>query len=48
MQGEWMVTGDRYRSDDDGFHWYEGRVDDMLKVGGEWVSPIEMENSVGT
>jgi benzoate-CoA ligase len=44
MQGEWMVTGDRYRSDADGFYWYEGRADDMLKVGGEWVSPIEMEN----
>jgi benzoate-CoA ligase family protein len=44
MQGEWMVTGDRYRCDENGFYWYEGRVDDMLKVGGEWVSPIEMEN----
>lgn len=44
MQGEWMVTGDRYRVDEDGFFWYEGRADDMLKVGGEWVSPIEMEN----
>jgi benzoate-CoA ligase len=44
MQGEWMATGDRYRVDADGFYWYEGRADDMLKVGGEWVSPIEMEN----
>jgi benzoate-CoA ligase len=44
MQGEWMITGDRYRCDVDGFYWYEGRADDMLKVGGEWVSPIEMEN----
>jgi benzoate-CoA ligase family protein len=44
MQGEWMVTGDRYRCDQNGFYWYEGRADDMLKVGGEWVSPIEMEN----
>jgi len=44
MQGEWTVTGDRYRIDDDGFYWYEGRSDDMLKVSGEWVSPIEMEN----
>ena len=46
MQGEWMVTGDRYRVDDEGFYWYEGRADDMLKVGGEWVSPIEMENAL--
>lgn len=46
MRGEWMVTGDRYRVDDDGFYWYEGRSDDMLKVGGEWVSPIEIENTL--
>lgn len=46
MQGEWMATGDRYRVDADGFYWYEGRADDMLKVGGEWVSPIEMENAL--
>jgi benzoate-CoA ligase family protein len=44
MQGEWMATGDRYRVDEAGFYWYEGRADDMLKVGGEWVSPIEIEN----
>ncbi|MBI3427482.1 MAG: benzoate-CoA ligase family protein [Acidobacteria bacterium] len=44
IQGEWVVTGDRYRCDEDGLYWYEGRADDMLKVGGEWVSPIEMEN----
>jgi benzoate-CoA ligase family protein len=46
MRGEWMVTGDRYRVDADGFYWYEGRADDMLKVGGEWVSPIEIENAL--
>jgi benzoate-CoA ligase len=46
MRGEWMATGDRYRCDDDGFYWYEGRADDMLKVGGEWVSPIEIENAL--
>ncbi len=46
MQGEWMVTGDRYRVDADGFYWYEGRADDMLKVGGEWVSPLEIENAL--
>jgi benzoate-CoA ligase family protein len=41
--GEWFVTGDRYRVDDDGFYWYEGRSDDMIKVSGLWVSPIEIE-----
>ena len=44
MRGEWVVTGDICRADEDGFYWYEGRADDMIKVGGEWVSPIEMEN----
>ncbi|HKQ74830.1 MAG TPA: benzoate-CoA ligase family protein [Blastocatellia bacterium] len=46
MQGDWTATGDRYRMDEEGFYWYEGRADDMLKVGGEWVSPIEMENAL--
>ena len=44
LVGEYFATGDRYRVDDDGFYWYEGRADDMIKVGGLWVSPIEIEN----
>jgi len=43
FQGEWMRTGDLYSCDADGFHTYLGRVDDMLRVGGEWVSPAEVE-----
>lgn len=39
----WISTGDKYRQDEDGFYWYAGRADDMLKVGGLWVSPIEVE-----
>ncbi len=46
LVGEWFWTGDRYRMDEEGFYWYEGRSDDMLKVGGEWVSPIEIENTL--
>ena len=46
MRGEWTATGDRYRVDEEGFYWYEGRADDMLKVGGEWVSPIDIENTL--
>lgn len=42
--GEWMVTGDRYRRDADGYFWHAGRSDDMLKVGGIWVSPVEVES----
>jgi benzoate-CoA ligase len=41
-----VFTGDRYRQDEDGFFHYEGRSDDMLKVGGQWVSPIEVENTL--
>jgi benzoate-CoA ligase family protein len=42
--GEWFFSGDRYRVDKDGFFWYEGRSDDMIKVSGLWVSPIEIES----
>jgi benzoate-CoA ligase family protein len=41
--GEWFFSGDRYRVDEDGYYWYEGRSDDMIKVSGLWVSPIEIE-----
>ena len=44
IRGDWFLSGDRYRQDQDGYFWYEGRVDDMMKVGGLWVSPIEIEN----
>jgi benzoate-CoA ligase len=46
MQGEWLQTGDTYYRDDEGYYWYCGRSDDMFKVGGLWVSPIEIENSL--
>ncbi|WP_449539011.1 benzoate-CoA ligase family protein [Ferdinandcohnia sp. Marseille-Q9671] len=41
--GEWMYTGDKYYKDEEGYFWYSGRSDDMLKVGGIWVSPVEVE-----
>ena len=34
MKGEWLFAGDWYRVDEDGFYWYEGRADDMIKVSG--------------
>jgi len=46
LLGEWFFTGDRYRVDEDGFYWYEGRSDDMIKVSGLWVSPIEIESAL--
>ncbi len=47
MKGEWLFAGDWYRVDEDGFFWYEGRSDDMIKVSGLWVSPVEVENALG-
>jgi benzoate-CoA ligase family protein len=44
--GEWIRTGDKYWVDEDGYYWYAGRTDDMLKVGGQWVSPVEIENTL--
>jgi benzoate-CoA ligase len=44
--GEWLRTGDKYHRDEDGYYWYAGRSDDMIKVGGIWVSPVEVENAL--
>lgn len=46
MRGDWLYTGDKYHLDEDGYFWYLGRSDDMLKVGGAWVSPFEVENAL--
>ncbi len=46
MLGEWLNTGDQFFRDEDGYFFYAGRGDDMLKVGGIWVSPVEVEASV--
>jgi benzoate-CoA ligase family protein len=46
INGHWIHTGDKYYQDDDGYYWYCGRSDDMLKVGGQWVSPVEVENAL--
>jgi benzoate-CoA ligase family protein len=46
MLGEWFNTGDKYYLDQEGYFYYCGRGDDMLKVGGIWVSPIEVEDAL--
>jgi benzoate-CoA ligase family protein len=46
FQGDWTRTGDRYLRDADGYYTYAGRSDDMLKVGGIWVSPFEVESAL--
>ena len=43
MRGEWFHTGDRYIVDAAGHYVYQGRSDDMIKVGGLWVSPADVE-----
>jgi benzoate-CoA ligase len=46
MKGDWFTSGDRFRRTADGVYVYEGRSDDMLKIGGFWVSPVDMENAL--
>jgi benzoate-CoA ligase family protein len=42
--GDWCVSADKFQQDDDGYFYFCGRGDDMLKVGGKWLSPVEVEN----
>jgi benzoate-CoA ligase len=42
--GDWCNTGDQFHVDEQGYYWYHGRTDDMLKVGGVYVAPAEIEN----
>jgi 4-hydroxybenzoate-CoA ligase len=46
FRGEWTHTGDTYTRDAEGYYRYCGRSDDMLKVGGIWVSPFEVEEAL--
>jgi benzoate-CoA ligase family protein len=46
MRGRWFFTGDKYAVDADGYYWYAGRSDDLFRVSGQWVSPIEVESAL--
>jgi benzoate-CoA ligase len=46
MRGEWFFSGDKFWRDADGYFWYAGRSDDMFRVSGQWVSPIEVESAL--
>jgi len=46
LRGPWIRTGDKYRKDEEGYFWHAGRSDDMLKVSGQWVSPVEIESAL--
>src|SRR5436309_14027831 len=39
----WIYTGDRFLRDADGFHFFRGRADDLIKISGQWVYPLEVE-----
>jgi benzoate-CoA ligase family protein len=43
FSGHWCRTGDLFRIDEEGYLWFSGRSDDLLKVGGVWVAPVEVE-----
>lgn len=44
LRGGWIVSGDKFRQDGDGYWYFEGRGDDLIKAGGVYVSPLEVEN----
>ena len=46
FRGEWIFTGDRYSVDAEGYFTYQGRSDDMIRVSGLWVSPLEVETAL--
>jgi benzoate-CoA ligase len=46
--GEWTRTGDKYRCDESGWYHYHGRADDMFKVNGIYVSPVEVEDALAS
>jgi benzoate-CoA ligase family protein len=41
--GGWICTGDRFVRDRDGFYFFRGRADDLIKVSGQWVHPLEVQ-----
>ncbi|MCP4329374.1 MAG: benzoate-CoA ligase family protein [Alphaproteobacteria bacterium] len=43
MRDDWIWTGDRFVEDEDGFYFFRGRADDLIKVSGQWVYPLEIE-----
>ena len=43
MKNGWLDTGDRFVRDEDGYYFFKGRADDLVKVSGQWVYPLEIE-----
>jgi benzoate-CoA ligase family protein len=42
-EGGWIYTGDRFTRDSEGFYFFRGRADDLIKISGQWVYPLEVE-----
>jgi acetyl-CoA synthetase len=42
-EGGWIYTGDRFMRDSEGFYFFRGRADDLVKISGQWVYPLEVE-----
>jgi benzoate-CoA ligase family protein len=48
FNGHWCRSGDLFRRDENGYYWFGGRADHLLKVSGQWVSPLEIEHCLAT
>lgn len=48
FRGEWYITGDLARKDADGYFWFVGRADDIIKTSGHMVGPFEVESTLMT
>ena len=48
MQEDWINTGDRFSRDGEGYYFFKGRADDLIKVSGQWVHPLEVERCLQT
>jgi len=48
FHGHWCRTGDLFKVDEEGYLYFAGRADDLLKVGGQWVAPLEVEECMLT
>ncbi|MBF5043670.1 MULTISPECIES: benzoate-CoA ligase family protein [Myxococcaceae] len=46
FRGDWCVSADKFRQDEEGYFYFCGRGDDLLKVSGKWLAPVEVENAL--
>ena len=46
LRGYWVVSGDQFVRDEEGYFWYRGRADDLMKIAGRWLAPQEIEDAL--